>query len=155
MDQDIPLTNWEKENIPSTDPFNNDYLLFRNIHRTFIRERDPQMISPSSFKDPKGRGISTDWSKYSTPQKTQKRSKRNPPEEYGVVSLKIREIREKEELNKLIIEHAPDQITKDFKGNRAHTNINGLLKYEYQTKEIQILLSRLSKWEINEKIGLK
>lgn len=155
MDQNIPLTNWEKEDIPNTEPFGNDYLLFRHIHKTFIKDRDPQMISPSAFKDPNGEGISTDWSKYSTPRETQKRSKRNPLEEYGVVSLKVREIREKEELNKLTIEHAPDQKTKYYEGNRAHTDIIGLLKYRYLIRETQVLLSRLSKWEINEKIGLK
>lgn len=155
MAQDIPLTNWEKEDIPNVDPFNNDYLLFRHIHKTFIKDRNPQMISPSAFKDPNGKGISTDWSKYSTPRETHKRSKRNPSEEYGIVSLKVREIREKEELNKLTIEHVPDQKTKNYEGNRAHTNINGLLKYRYLIRETQVLLSRLSKWEINEKIGLK
>ncbi len=155
MAQDIPLTNWEKEDIPNFDPLGNDYLLFRQIHKTFIKDRAPETISPSAFKDIKDKGISTDWSKYSTPQETQQRPIRNPPEHYGVVSLKVREIREREELSKLKIEHAPEQKTRDYRGNQAHTDIKGLLKYGYLIKETQILLSRLSKWEINEKIGLE
>ena len=154
MDEDIPLINWEKEDIPNVDPSGNDYLLFRHIHKTYINDRDPKTISPSSFKDSDGTGISTDWSKYSTPRKTYKRPKRNPPEEYGIVRLKVREIRERDELNKLTIEHNPKQKTKNYEGNQAHTNINGLLKYGYLIRETQVLLARLSKWEIKKKIEL-
>jgi len=155
MDQDIPLTNWPKEDIPNFDRNSNDYLLYRHIHKTYIKKTNPEIISPSSFKDPQGTGISTDWGKYSSPQKTQKRSEKNPPEDYGVVSLKVREIREKEELNKLTIEHAPKQKTINYEGNQAHTNINGLLKYGLLIRETQVLLSRLAKWEINKRMGLE
>ena len=38
MDQDIPLTNWPKEDIPNFDPNSNDYLLYRHIHKTYIKK---------------------------------------------------------------------------------------------------------------------
>lgn len=128
--------------------------MYNKIHKTFIKDKDPELISPSAFRDPNVTGISTEWNKYSTPQETQKRPVNHPPEEYGVVSLKVKEIREKEELDKLIIEPSPKQKTKNYTGNRAHTNINGLLEYGFLMREAQVFLSRIVKWEINEKIDL-
>ena len=155
MDQNVPLTDWAKEDIPNYDPHDKDYLLYRHIHKTYINIKNHSVIALSAFKDPTGKGISTDWSKYSTPQETQKHSLKNPPEDYGVVSLRVKGIRDEVEFNKLIIEHFPIQKTKYYKGNRAHTNVNGLLKYGSLMREIQVLLSRQAKWEINERMDQK
>ena len=153
MDPDIPLTNWPKENIPDRSSSGKDYLLFRRIHKIFIKSNTPDIIAPSAFRD-NGEGISTNWSKYATALKTKEGLGIKPIEDYSVVSLIIRKIREKEELSKLKIEHAPVQQTKNTRGNRAHTNIIGILEYGEMLREAQVHLSRLAKWEINEKIGL-
>ena len=156
MVEEVPLTSWEIEEIPNIDSQGNEYLLYRHIHKTFIKVKEPDRISPSAFKDEHGRGVSTDWSKYSTPRDTQMRKKTHPPEEYGVVSLLIRKIRENEVLKDLSIEHSPIQKSVSDKGNRAHTDIKGILKYgrNHKKNKAQVHLARIAKWEINNKLDL-
>ena len=155
MDEKIPLTDWEKEEIPDIDPSGKYYFLYRHIHQTYIKVREPERISPSAFKDEDGEGISTDWSKYSSVNETQKRSINKPSREFGVVSLVIKEIRKDIHLKELSIEHNPLQKTATFEGNRAHTDIQGILKYgrSYRKNEAQVHLARIAKWEINNKLN--
>ncbi len=149
MDKDLPITNWVKEVIPNTSPKGENYSLYYRIHIQYIREENPERISPSSFKD-HGLGMSTNWSKYSNASETQKGDGKKPRKDFCVVSLIIRSIRENNVINFKIV-HDPLQKTNKFLGNRAHTNVFGLLDNErrYQIKEAQIFLSRIATWEIN------
>lgn len=155
MAEEIPLTNWEIEEIPDLDPLGQEYVLYRCIYETFIKEKALDRISPSAFKDEKNLGVSTDWSKYSTPKEAQLRERRHSPEKYGVVSLKILEIRESEILKELSIEHSPLQKTGSNKGNRAHTDIMGIQKYgrSHKRNKAQVYLARIAQWEINNKLN--
>ncbi len=72
--------------------------------------------------------MSTDWSKYSSPEETLLRVTHRPPEEFAVVSLPVGEVR----ILGQLVEHDP------YPDNRAHTNVIG-----EKDPEIRIKLSRL------------
>ncbi len=91
--------------------------------------------------------MSTNWNKYCKDiQEARSLGALQPPENYGLLSLGVRDIRINPNLDKLSIEHEP------LIDNPAHSNIIGLPKYEeisedaYQ--EVQVILSRMAKWEI-------
>lgn len=124
-------------------------LLYYRIHKHYESKRKPpDYKSPSAFKySPNDEKMSTNWSKHCRDLK-HARSLGAPqsPENYGLVSFVVRDIRINPDLDKLSIEHEP------LINNPSHSNIIGLPKYEeisedaYQ--EVQILLSRIAKWEI-------
>jgi hypothetical protein len=118
---------WPVENIP-----NEDFLFFR-LHRCYMQfdEEIPQ----GAFRDQDG-GMSTDWEKYSTPEETQKRAKKSPPEDNGVLRLNVGGVRE---IKPLSVEHSPDPE------NRAHTEVLGNKKKD---PEIRLKLQRLAQWVI-------
>ncbi len=149
MVKKIALSHWKIEDIPIEDSNGNYYVLFFRVPVLFTGKNDPYLPSPSAFKD-FGKGMSTDWSKYSTPKKTQRRGKK-PNSYYGVVSLKVEAVKV---IDGLSINHKPIQWALFEKGNRAHANIYGLPIYErvkhYKRNKKQVFLSRISKWEINQ-----
>lgn len=87
-------------------------------------------ISASAFKD-RGDSMSTDWSRYSTPEQTQARAK--TPEQNGVVSLVAGDVRDVT----LEVAHSP------LESNRAHTDVIGP-----KDEEVRVRLRRLAKTEI-------
>lgn len=138
---------WSIEEILDILPDGNLSLLFYRIFDNFMKEYNPEYISPSAFKYSKKDGkMSTNWNKYSDANQTRLGGEQ-PPERYGIISLIVKEIRLNTELSKLKIEHRPKV------GNRAHTDISGLPEYEAISKDdyrhVQLLLSRLAEWEIN------
>jgi len=138
---------WSIEEILDILPDGNLSLLFYRIFDSFMKEHSPEYISPSAFKYSKEDGkMSTNWNKYSDANQIRLEGK-HPSDRYGVVSLIVKEIRLNPELSKLKIEHTPKA------GNQAHTDISGLPEYEAISKEdykhLQLLLSRLAEWEIN------
>lgn len=115
------------EDIPDED------LLYKRIH---IRNdfRDGKVI-PGAFRERvegTDKGMSTDWSKYSTPKKTKNRARK--PKENAVISFIT--------LNlislKLNVIHHPEPL------NRAHTNITGIGR----DPEIRTKLKDSFVWEI-------
>lgn len=76
---------WEKEDIPDSD-----YLYYR-IHQNNLRNNK---ITPGVFKEVgegDERGMSTDWSRYSTPEESLKRAK--IPAHNGIIHFVVKSIR--------------------------------------------------------------
>lgn len=97
---------------PISEPIPNEDNVYRRFHRDQYDEEDNTVI-PMVF-DNKGKGMSTDWSKYSSPEKCRNRAPN--PEEFGVLTLKVKQIREIESQD---VEHTP---TKD---NNSHSDVTG------------------------------
>jgi hypothetical protein len=115
---------WPAENIPDADS------LFKRVRRTEVADDGwPKLnvfVNRGSTDLPDVRpGLSTDWSKYSTPEQTRARSRRAAPEEYGVIFFIVGDVRE---LPFQEVEHTPvcrDPELADDPNNRAHTDIFG------------------------------
>lgn len=104
--------------------------LYHRVHKAHYR--DGILIPSMVFKNIDG-AMSNDWSKYSTPEETRNRAKKNP-ENNGVLSMKVRDIRNIPNQNVL---HAP------LPENRSHTHIMG------EKKEKQLIyFDRIWSWEI-------
>ena len=83
-------------------------------------------------------GMSTDWSKFSTPNKTRDRVIENNknPHDFGVIIMKVKLVRE---IKDQLVIHTPDNI----KNNPAHTDVTG-----EKDAEAQVLFNRISTWAI-------
>jgi len=101
--------------------------LYYRVHRTFVRDGKPV---PSVFRDRDG-GMSTDWSRYSTPDETRNRGQ--TPLDNGVIALDVWSVREIPQR----VEHEP------LPDNRAHTEVFG----EKDT-EVRLKLLRIARWEL-------
>jgi hypothetical protein len=115
------------EEIPDDDR------LFRRAHRSLFQgqaTRDDDYIPAGVIK--KEQELSTDWSRYSTPEQSRARAKH--PEANGVISLPVGPVRS-EALQS--VEHAPEPE------NRAHSLVIGS-----KDEETRVLLLRMARWEI-------
>jgi hypothetical protein len=110
---------WEVEYIPDDD------LLYRRVHRKLLSVLGGARAG--AFTDHKG-GMSTDWSKYSTPEDTRHRLSGQPPDEFAVAVLPVGEVRRLG----LLVEHDP------LPENRAHTNVIG-----DKDAEVRLKLTRI------------
>ncbi len=120
--------------IPAIENIPDDDLLYYRVHKTFIVEG---VLVPGAFKElgeGADRGMSTDWSKYSTPIESQNRAR--SPKDNGIISGNVGNIKS----IGLSVVHAPIEL------NIAHTNIKGIdaNTTEYRRK----LLKVFSQWEI-------
>lgn len=121
--------------IPDSD------LVYMRIHKINIDTSidDPkESIRPVAF-DPRGDGLSVDWSAYSTPQKTKDRAK--IPADNGVISMPIDKIRE---IPLLEVKHTPDAL----RNNYSHAEIMGILPRKPSDMGIRVKLMDMCKWEI-------
>lgn len=122
----MSVGKWPIEDIPNADK------VFMRVH---VNHLDRESIIPGVFRDHNG-DMSTDWNKYSTAEETRRRGRKGP-EEYGVISLAVEQVRS---VSRLTVVHTPlDQ-------NRAHTDVHG----EKDT-EVRIKLLRSYKWEIKHR----
>jgi hypothetical protein len=104
-------------------------------------------------EDPEVRGMSTDWSRYATPQETRKRARKRPPSMYGVISLsvgKVRTIPFQRDKHTPIF-NAPEDP--DNPNNRAHTDVLGPKSKDETgdrrlSTEIRNRFQEISVWEI-------
>lgn len=125
---------WPKEEIPD------EAAVFMRVHRNFIQGEE---LGPNTFRD-HGRGMSVDWSNYSTPLETQGRARN--PNDNAVISMVVGHIRL---IEGLVVEHDPiqengtDETGKPIQPNRAHSEVLG-----EKTTERRLKLSRIWKWEI-------
>ena len=138
-----------KEPILDVLPSGNPSLLYYRIHKNYKSKRKPpDYKSPSAFKYSQlDKKMSTNWNKHcKNLREARSLGAKQSPENYGLVSLVVKDIRINPDLDKLSTEHKP------LIDNPAHSNIIGLPKYEeisedaYQ--EVQLILSRMAKWEI-------
>ena len=102
---DDQLVPWEAEPIPD-----NDHLYLRVHVNGLDAERQ---LHPGIFRD--RNGMSTDWSRYSTPEEARARS--GKPELNGLVALVAGIVRSVEGLS---VQHTP------LPANRAHTDVHGI-----------------------------
>lgn len=99
-----------------------DYLYLR-VHRN---HQENGVLTPAAIRD-HGDGMSTSWSKYSTPEETWRRARR--PEITGVVRMLVAEIRE---IPGITVAHTP---TPD---DRSHVDVLG----DKRDQEIRVKLLR-------------
>lgn len=116
---DSPINHWPREDIPDADQ------LFMRVHREHARDGE---LAPGVFHDV-GRGMSTDWQKYSTPAETRARARK--PHKNGVIAMVAGGVRG----CGLLVEHDPIPL------NQAHTEVIGI-----KTPEVRLKLLRLARW---------
>ncbi len=125
-ESEVDEPSYPIEEIPNADS------LYMRIHKNYFQQDE---IIPGTFKN-HGEGMSTDWSKYSTPIETQKRvelHKKNP-NNYGVISMNVGKVRQ---VDKQTVEHRP------VIDNRGHTEVIG-----EKTTEARYHFLSIIKWEI-------
>lgn len=125
------VTKWPIEDIPAEDD------LYYRIHKEYFEE-DATIIPSASFR-PQGNSMSTDWNKYSTPEKLNQRAK--SPKDNRVVEMNVGDVR----IIPLTINHAPDYVEM----NRAHADVFGLIGLpKSKLSKIRTQLASLSSWVI-------
>lgn len=105
---------WPVEEIPDADR------LYLRVHRQWLKK---DRIAPGFFQnrpDESTGAMSTDWSKYSTPEQTRGRARR--PELNAVIALLVHDVRSIPEQQ---VHHAPLQDHPTIPDNRAHTDVAG------------------------------
>jgi len=120
--------SWPVEEIPD------NARLFRRVHSNFLRGQagfDESYIPPGAIRKTDA-GLSTDWSKYSTPKQTRFRAPK--PEANGVISLPVGPVRREASQT---VEHDP------VPDNQSHSLVVGK-----KDEETRVLLLRLARWEI-------
>lgn len=115
------VIDWPAEQIPNRDR------LFMRVHKTW-RKKDGS-IAPGAFQNHSA-GMSTDWEKYSTPEETHRRARRDPKKN-AVVFLVVGEVRA---VPGQRVEHTPDVE----RCNRAHTDVLGEKDVETRMKLTRI-----------------
>lgn len=130
---------WKSENIPSEDE------LYVFIHCQWIRNG---RVVPGFFKnrpDEETGAMSTDWSKYATPDDTQQRARK--PNVSGVGRLDVGAVRKigEDTAFQQIVVHTPIQNSPTLPDNRAHTDVRGPketadLDVQYQFSELCVLV---------------
>jgi hypothetical protein len=114
------------------------YMRVHQVNIDFSNSNNEHIIKPVAF-DPKGIGLSVDWSKYSTPEDTLKRAKK--PEKNGVVSMSVDGVRKKP---------LPlDVLHKPSNSNYSHSEIFEIPPRKPSDMGIRVKLMDLCNWEIN------
>jgi hypothetical protein len=106
------------EEIPDADS------LYYRVHVSLVKHNAGK-VAPNCFRDSKGTGMSTNWSKYSTPERT-RHDGRDKASQYGIVELPVAAVRRIDELS---VVHAP------VDGNDAHSHVFGLGTGELLTQQ--------------------
>lgn len=104
------IADWPVEPIPDADE------LYMGLHKRWLYPDGALMLG--AIRDHDG-GMSTDWSKYSTPQET--RDRRRTPADNAVISLHVGSVRA---MPGQTVTHSP------LPENRAHTDVMGQKKDE-------------------------
>jgi hypothetical protein len=129
---------WLTEEIPSQDK------LYRFVHKQWFSKKTG-MVSPDFFKNPKDPesneelGMSTDWSKYSTPEETRGRAKL--PEMNAVIEMDVADVRAISSARQQV-EYTPIQGHPAMPDNRAHADVVGS-KDDLEVKKAFARLSRI------------
>lgn len=145
MVKDDPL-QWEAEPIES---FLDEHFLYRGIHRIFwMNWKDLNKIEPNLFSTkPEAEGLSTDWSKYATPDDTLNRLRAPTLKVNGIIELNIAHLKFTIKENKLplTIKHDPIRVQKGrMRINRAHTLLIGI--YKQNRAKMKRCLSKIANW---------
>lgn len=122
-DPPVDLRKWSVEQLPDQD------FLFMRVHRNWVHEGEP---IPGAFRN-RVRGMSTNWSKYSTSEETRQQGIK--PEENGVIRMQVRRVRA---IKDQAVEHTP------MPSNRAHTDVTG-----EKDVQVRLMFLRIYDWEIS------
>lgn len=151
------IENWQIENIPDSDS------LYFRIHKqnVFDTKDLTNVIRPRAFCNTPSSGgnMSTDWSKYSTPQltldyvskqyKTGKTEFKNK-DDFSVVSFLVSTIKDIDSNHKIV--HDPIQNIPEIVGNpnnRAHAIVDGKISGDKEDSlEVRALFVEKAKWEL-------
>jgi hypothetical protein len=98
--------SWEKEDIP------NSSILYMRVNYHYLSEDGTPEVA--AFRD-RGRSMSTDWDKYSTPQETLNRTTKDPRHN-AVIEMNVEDVRS---IPNQSVQHCPRPE------NRAHTGVIG------------------------------
>lgn len=125
---------WPTEAIPDND------LLYYRVH---INNAPDGVLHPGVFREQSG-SMSTDWSKFSTPEATRLRAKSGPAVN-GVMTLHVGGVRS---VSGLTVDHNP------LDSNQAHTDVKGIEAKHGTPPEVQRvrirseLFQRFNTWTI-------
>lgn len=113
---------WPSEEIPDSDD------LYMRVHKLDLDSGIPEL---GAFRNrPKKTGsMSTDWSKYATPEETQWRAR--IPQDNGVIALNVGEVRS---IQDQIVKHSPISNHQSLPNNRSHTDVLGPKNSEVRLK---------------------
>lgn len=151
MAEENPL-NWMSE---PDESYKENHSLYRGVKR-FLWATWPDLdeIYPTFFTISQAmEGLSTDWSKYSTPDESLKNLPGDDPNlsDWGIVELKVGDLRKIIKRNNFLIKLKHDPIrtpSETLKINRAHTlltNFNKEGKQRIRTR-IRVELSLIASW---------
>ena len=106
---------WPVEEIPDEDQ------LYLRVHRRWLDTGD---LDPGCFQNhPKTTGgMSTDWSRYATPEQTRARALRSTPADNAVLALDVGKVRA---IPSQVVQPAPIFGDPQLPDNRAHTEVFG------------------------------
>ncbi len=115
---------WDIEDIPNTE------FLYMRINIVWMENGEP---TPAAFRVRKGDvGMSTDWARYSTPEQTRDRAKKNPNDN-AIIAMEVGAVRE---IPGQTVRHDP--IDEEQEKNRAHTLVIGEKTTEVRAKFLKI-----------------
>lgn len=157
MADELTPPPWREEQIPG------EHLVYMRVHENDVdAERRPKeaafRLRPNVGRPNLPPGMSTDWSKYATPTETRGRGGR--PEQNGVVSLSVSEVRALQDQD---VVHTPSWLQEGVctsGDNRAHADVTGPKKpqdvpssdhearHRTQFVKTRYLLRKICDWEI-------
>lgn len=118
------MIRYPKETIPDSD------FLYRHIPKQHLYD-DNTKIKPMTFKNGANGGMSTDWTKYSTPKESLERH--NPKFQGRVVILNVGQARQ---IPNQTVKHTPSH------SNRAHSDVFG----SKDDEEIRLKFLEICDW---------
>lgn len=115
------------------------------VHCSAIREGTLHVGAFRNRRGPdgEGEGMSTDWSKYATPEETKRQAR--VPEQNGVIEMVVGDVRE---IPEQVVQHAPVQDMPDLQDNRAHTDVKGPKKAPLADTPARYLFMKIWRWVI-------
>ena len=113
--------------------------IYRAIHEMWIENGAIKSVKAFKYDED---GVSAEWEKYTTPQRTRQFHSNNPPEKYGVCCWNAGSIRE----TGLMVDHdpLPNEKLKSI-DNRAHCLLHSTDPRPEDIKEFQVRLKRATK----------
>ena len=130
------IGDWPIEDIPDAD------LLYMRVHRDNINieEGRPCTGAFSNHGEGEEEGMSTDWSRYSTPHETSARIQTTKPGWMGgVIQMVVGDVRK---IPLQTVQHAP------LPDNRSHTNVKGPKDVQVEGTQVRYRFMRIWKWAI-------
>lgn len=124
---------WPVEHIPDSDR------LFMRVHRNDIKDGRPAVGVFRNRGEGVDAGMSTDWSRYATPEETKGRAP--APAKNAVIEMVVGDVRR---IPEQVVEHAPDPE----RGNRAHTNVKGPKKANFAGTQVRYKFLSIWRWAI-------